>query len=155
MEPYGICPRSIYIPANLLASNSQPQGADIYLNGTLVGTTPKEILVKNMPLKVEIRKDGHRQKSKVLASIPADNKISMALPKIPTGYLKISGVGVNTFINGVRVPNGQKFSVPANSVIKLEFVDPLSGQTWKKRAKVRPNKIDSLVFDKTTGTLSR
>lgn len=150
MEPYGICPRSIYIPANLLVVQTGPQGADIYINGELVGTSPKDLLIKKLPLKLEVHKDGYRSKSRIIDEIPENNKVSINLAKIPTGYLIVKSVGVQIYINGVVVPSGQKFSVPANSKVEVKVVNPLTGQSSRTHVVVEQGQTRSLVIEPPT-----
>ncbi len=151
MEPYGVCPRSIYIPPNLLVIQTSPSGADIYVNGQLQGTTPKELYVKTLPIKIDIHKDGYRRKSKILKAIPEMNKLSMSLPKIPTGYLVVKSVGVQIYINGVVVPSGQRFSVPADTDVEVKVVNPLTNQSRAVRVRVKENEVRPIVIDPPTG----
>ncbi len=151
MEPYGVCPRSIYIPPNLLVIQTNPSGADIYVNGQLQGTTPKELYVKTLPIKIDIHKDGYRRKSQILKAIPEMNKLSMSLPKIPTGYLVVKSVGVQIYINGVVVPSGQRFSVPADSDVEVKVVNPLTNQSRSVRVRVKENEVRPIVIEPPTG----
>ncbi len=151
MEPYGVCPRSIYIPPNLLVVQSMPAGAEVYIDGHSQGSTPLELSVQKLPLKVELHKDGYRRKSAIVREIPELNKLSLSLTKIPTGFLIVKSVGVQIYINGVVVPSGHPFSVPANTEVIVEVVNPITNQSRSTKVSVEEGQRRSIVIAPPTG----
>lgn len=146
VETYGICPRSFYVPNNLLVINSSPQGANIYINGQIFGKTPKELLVKTLPLKVSLRKDGYKGKVKLIEHIPENNKTHFQLVPIPTGFIRVKSVGLQIFVDGIEVKSGQKVSVPANKEFSIKVVNPFNGQEKQESYIVKPNQFKSIIM---------
>ena len=147
MAQYQICPRSMYIPPNQLQINSNPPGAEVYIDNVLVGTTPMDFTVKQMPLRIGLTLPGHKRISRVLKEMPDTQMVNLGLPKIPTGYLIINSVGVNIFIDGKRVPSGKKHAVPANKDILVKVINPINGQSKEKIFRVREREIIQRVIE--------
>ena len=146
MESYGVCPRSFYIPANLLSISATPQGADIYINGKVFGKAPKDLLVQQLPLQVTVRKDGFKAVSKSINKIPEDNAISFHLIQTPTGFLRVKSVGVEIYVDGMRVESGQKVPVPASQEVPVKIVNPFTGQSKQEFHTVKPNQRKSIIM---------
>jgi serine/threonine protein kinase len=151
MEPYGVCPRSMYIPRGLVSFTTSPANSELYINGRLIGTTPQELVIQKLPVTIDITKDGYRKKSFQLTEIPKDQKLSVGLIKIPTGYLIVRSVGVQIYINGIVVPSGKKFPVPANTNVTVRVVNPLTGQSREKTVRLKPRQILPLIMEPPTG----
>lgn len=152
MEPYGVCPRSIYIPANLLVVETAPIGADIYINGKSIGLSPQDILIKKLPVKISANKNGYKKKTRIIKNIPENNKMQLNLARIPTGWLVVKSVGVQISINGIVVPSGQKYSVPANQDIVVKVENPITGQTYQEVHRVKVNKTKPIIIDPPTSS---
>ena len=155
LEAYSICPRSMYVPPNLLKIVTNPPGADVYINDQLKGGSPLEFGVSNLPLKIDVHRDGYRRKTKIIKTqeefLKLQNQFTVSLSKIPTGYLVVKSVGVQIFINGIVVPSGQRFSVPANTPVEVKVVNPLTNQSRTRTVKVPKDKIMPLVIEPPTG----
>ncbi len=147
MASYDICPRSIYIPANLLQIHTQPSGAAIYINGENIGTAPHDLYVKKLPVKIGVMLDGHKRTTQVVNEIPQNNRITISMPKIPTGYLIIKSVGVEIYINDVSVPSGRRHPVPANENVVVRVTNPISGLSKESHFKVKPGQTLQQVID--------
>ncbi len=147
MASYNLCPRSIYIPANLLQIKTQPAGAAIYINGENIGRTPYDYYVKKLPLKVGVMLEGHKRTTKVIDEIPENNSVLISMPRVPTGYLVIKSVGVEIYINDVAVPSGRRHPVPANEDVVVRVRNPISGLSKEKVFRVKPGKTVQQVID--------
>jgi serine/threonine protein kinase len=146
MESYHFCPRSIYIPTNLLSIKSMPDGADIYINDEIFSASPSELLINKLPLKITLKKDGYKTITRNIDSIPKDNELQFQMISVPTGFLLIKSVGVQIFIDGIEVKNGQKVSVPASKNIPVRILNPFSGQSIEEVHSVEPNQIKSIIL---------
>lgn len=150
MESYGLCPRSIYIPTNLLEITATPEASDIYINGEKVGETPTELLVKKLPLQITIRKAGFKATTEILNDIPTDNKMSFNLQPIPSGFLRVNSAGVEIYIDGVIVKSGQKFAIPADRKISVKVINPITGESREEFHSVKVNETQSIFVDPPT-----
>jgi serine/threonine protein kinase len=150
MESYGVCPRSVYLPSNLLQLSTSPRGAEIYINDQRVGVSPFELRVKQLPIKIAVRKEGYASKSETLNAIPESNRLSFDLARVPTGFLIVKSVGVNIFIDETPVKSGQKVSVPAGRDVNVKVRNPFSGQTYEEVHRLKENQTKSIYIDPPT-----
>lgn len=150
LESYGVCPRSIYVPTNLLQVMTSPNGADVYVNGQKVGQSPFDMLVKELPFKVSISKSGYQGKSLLINAIPESNRVSFDLARIPTAFLIVKSVGVNILIDGNQVKSGEKISVPAGKDVQVKVVNPFSGQSYQEVLRLNVNETKSIYIDPPT-----
>lgn len=149
MESYGICPRSFYIPKNLLSIITTPQDVNIFINGEFVGKTPQEFLIKKLPVELQLRKTGYKPASHTITMIPQDNKIKLQLAAMPTGFIKVQAVGVQIFVDGVKVKTGQQISVPARKKISVKTYNPFTGESKEEFHMVSPGKIKNIVMSQS------
>lgn len=145
-ESYGLCPKSIYIPANLLVIDSVPSGADIFVNGEKIGTGKQELIVQTLPIQVGVRKDGFKAADQVLQKVPESNELKFRLVAVPTGYLTIKSPGGQITVNGVPAKSGRKVSVPADSPVEVKVVNPFSGLSVTKYYTVKQNEKRIIVI---------
>ncbi len=150
LESYGICPKSLYIPDNLLAIQTGPVGAEITINGKLIGPSPQDYLVQQLPLKIEVSKGGYRSQTQIVDAIPASQRIAINLAKVPTGWLIVKSVGAQIYINGRATQSGQKYPVPANKDILVKVVNPLNGRSKTRRLRVKANQTLPMIIEPPT-----
>ncbi len=150
LENYNLCPRAFYIPTNLLILQSSPDNAEIYIDNELFGITPKELLIKKLPLKLTFRKDGHRTVEQLLKTIPKDNTLSIHMPPAVQGYFKVKSIGVEIYVDGRKVKSNQQVSVPAGKDVLIKVVNPFSGQSKEEVHRVDANQLKSIFIDPPT-----
>lgn len=150
MENYGVCPHSIYVPKNLLSLDTAPSNAEIYINDELFGVTPKELLIKKLPLKLTFKKEGYGAVERILQTIPTDNTLMVNLPQTSTGAIRVKSLGVQIYIDGRQVKSDQKVVVPADRDITVKVVNPFSGQSKEEIHRVPANEMRSIFIDPPT-----
>lgn len=151
MESYGLCPRSIYIPTNLLEITANPTGAEIYVNGEKVGEAPTELLVKKLPLQIAIRMAGYKTINEKMTEVPSTNKMDFTLVPLPSGYLRVKSAGVEIYVDGVIVKSGQNFAIPANKSVSVKVINPITGQSREEFHSVKVNERKSIFVDPPSG----
>ncbi len=150
MENYNLCPRAFYVPANLLSIETQPTNAEIYIDNELFGITPKDLLIKKLPLKVTFRKEGYKTMESLVNEIPKDNSMTVALTRVVQGFIKVKSFGVEIYIDGQRAKPDQSIAVPAGKDIVIKVVNPISGASKEEIHKVEPNQRKSIFIDPPT-----
>ena len=147
MEIYNFCPKVWYIPPNLLQVVSNPPGAEVYIDNTLVGTAPLDYTLEKLPVRIGMMKPGHKKISRVIKQMPEDQVVNLILPRIPTGFIVIKSVGVNIYIDGVAVRSGSQHPVPANKDIKVKIVNPISGRSKEKTFRLKEGQVLKRVME--------
>ena len=147
MEVYGVCARSWYVPANLLTINSSPAGAELTINDQIVGRTPFDYTVEKLPVQVTLSMPGRRRINQVIREMPADQKVNLQMPMAPTGFLRLTAVGVSIFIDGILVRSGKKVPVEANKDIEVRVVNPITNQTVRRTFRVREGQTIQKVIE--------
>ena len=86
-------PLALYVPGEMKAKlkiTGTPEGAEVYVNGTLKGKIPVELTLKPGKYSITIRKDGYKGKSLTITLKPGERReLSVALEKVQTSTTSV------------------------------------------------------------------
>jgi hypothetical protein len=146
--------------------NSQPGGAEVYLNNKPTGvTTPGRVQVPaDQPFNLMLVKEGYSPYTHNNLDLRQTNQRSLraVLQRQQNGYIDIdvrpSRSQSRIFINGVELqqkPPISKHPVPANQWLEVIAINSANGQRSKKRLSLRPNQRKSILLQFTSSKRSR
>ena len=139
-------------PKHIVYIQSQPQGAEIFINNRTTGLfTPSRISVKGKTrVHLLLQKELYLPYSQILYITKGQN-FKASLAKAEIGYVDISvtngGKNPTVFINGQRVHGGvpiSRYAIPARKKVLIRAVNFITNVKASKRVRVKENERKSI-----------
>lgn len=128
--------------------SSDPQGAEIYLNGvsTKLQTPAKVSIPRGQPFNITLMHPGFKQEFLKYNEFPMNAKAYVKLKSIPSGTIVVRIVGGEAFMGNVKINNGQRISVEANKPITFTAKNALTDAVIEKVVTVQVNETKELIL---------
>lgn len=148
------------IPLNV---QSFPQGAQVQIDGRVVGTTPYSGTIEaNKIFRIVLNKEGYVPYEQVAEkAVPPSHSLRAALvPEPPTGFVSVDvrNASPNTVIrvNDIKLTESlpiRRLRIPAGVPVKIQIMEPYSGTVSEQTITVGQGQLRSVIFNlsKTAG----
>ena len=139
-------------PISRLIANSNPSGAEIYINNEMMGLTPAQIDVpRGEPYTVLIKKDGHTWHCERRSSKMPTDELNTVLPRADFGYLTVvvRPSEAIVYVNDCPMPNKApiaRLPVPANIETKISAYNASLKTYAEERVRVKKDFVVPLTL---------
>jgi len=155
LSQYKLCKMKTRVPASVpkekLIINTDPQGANVFINGEKKGRSPFTVEKISPPFKVGVRYVGYRVQKTEIESLPKSKTVDLVLERIPTGFVKVQSVGGEVLIEGLKVEKNEQVAVPAGEDVIITVINPLNGRTKTHTFSVEKNQSKNITISPPAG----